>query len=462
MIRPHGSPLAAAGASAVSVLALAAGTAHAQVLQAPRRAAEFTVPRTSETPLSTSLIINAAALGGYDDNVSEGGDLAQPGAPPVATGAGGVFQFTGGLDYRRSKGRSGITFGAHGSGITYSGVNLESSGSADGTFSGFTSLGRGNTLSVTEAVTYESLYALGALAPIDDPIQAPGELPTGGGVEGLLRQRSWASDSGIALSRQWSRRNETSVDYNYNRRTFLGNDGETSSAHTASASYTRTLSRTATASANYGFSTAEYAGAFTEGPTRPVDSHNIDGTVNFTKRISPRRSLYFGFGGGASRIETVSTDALLPYAYWAPTASVDTRLDLSMTWTLSGNFRRTTTAFQGLNNETFLSDIFGISVGGPVNDRLSLVLSTGGARGDVDASAAGTGSYTTGTAAVLVSLRLTRTLAASAQYSYYNYQFSDDTPLAEGVPQEFNRNAVRAGLTLALPLNGRQARTPRP
>jgi hypothetical protein len=50
-----------------------------------------------------------------------------------------------------------------------------------------------------------------------------------------------------------------------------------------------------------------------------------------------------------------------------------------------------------------------------------------------------------------------------AQVRGVDFRYSrEDTPLAEGVPQEFNRNAVRAGLTLALPLNGRQARTPRP
>ncbi|HEY8550217.1 MAG TPA: hypothetical protein VIL35_09700, partial [Vicinamibacterales bacterium] len=86
-----------------------------------------------------------------------------------------------------------------------------------------------------------------------------------------------------------------------------------------------------------------------------------------------------------------------------------------------------------------------------------LVLSGGAAQGNVDASATGTGEYTTGTGAAQVDVAITQVLFAVVQYSYFHYRFSADTVLPPSFPRDFSRNVVRVGLSLALPLT----RTPR-
>jgi hypothetical protein len=462
LIPPRFSLLPAA-ALATSGLFLGVGAASAQVLQAPRRAAEVTTPRTTDSPLVTTMLLNASAFGGYDDNVSVGGDFGgEPGAPPLTTASGYVGQFNGGFQYRRGKGRNNLDFGVQGSSTVYGDIDVGPTNTAGVTFGSHSGLGRSNMLHLTQAFTYDSTYALDALGPVEDVVTTPGELPTGGAVDGLLSQASWASQTGVSLDRQWSRRDSTSIGYDYSYRSFTGSNGETSKGHGANASYTRQLTRVASMSANYAFSNSDYAGSFTEGPRRPVDSHNIEGSAAFTKRVSPRRSLYFGFGGGASRVETVSTEALVPYQYWAPVANADARLDLSMTWTLAGNYRRTTTGFEGISRETFVSNVTSVSVGGPVGSRLHLVFSGGGANGNVEASAAGTGRYNTATVAAQAGVALTRTLSATVQYSYYRYNFSEDTALAGDLPPEFSRNSVHVGLTLAMPLGRQASRAARP
>ena len=46
-----------------------------------------------------------------------------------------------------------------------------------------------------------------------------------------------------------------------------------------------------------------------------------------------------------------------------------------------------------------------------------------------------------------------RNLAAVLGYSYYRYRFTD-TVLPVGLPSEFDRNAIRVGLTYTLPIYG--------
>ena len=448
----------------VAVAALGfAPLAQAQVMNVPRRAAETTQPRTASDPLVTSSTLTAGIFGGYDDNISEGGEFGEvAGPPPLLTGSGGVGQGAIGYHYSRTRGTKGIALGTDGIVNTYGGLDVDPSYNASLGFSAFTGFGRSNTFTFSELLNYDSLYGLGTLGVVDDQVTAPNELPTSTAVEGILPQKSFATSTGISLARDWSRRDITSVGYSYGSRTFTGDNGETSFSHTANASYNRATSRNTTVSMNYNYSNAEYAGSFTAGPRRPVDNHNIEGGFTFTKRVSPRRSLDVGFSGGASYIETVSTELLDPYTYWAPTGGFNARLDLSQTWSLSGNYRRTTTGFEGLSNETFMSDVAGVSVGGLVGERVTLVFSGGAASGNVDASATGTGAYTTGTGAVQMSIGITRTLSATVRYAYYQYSFSSDTVLPEGVASEFNRNAFRAGLTLNLPFGRRQPRAPQP
>ena len=445
-----------------AAVAGAAVAAQGQALQLPRRAAEVTAPRTSDAPPTSSLVLNGTVFGGYDDNVSQGGDFSgTPGPPPLLSTSGTVGQFALGLGYRRGRGRSGIDLDAQGSMLTYGGgIDVGSSQSADLIFGAHTGLGRTTMLNVSQGLTYDTTYGLGTLNVLQGPATGIAELPTSSAVEGVVQQTSWASNTALSLDQQLSRRDTAAVGYNYARRTFTGSNGETSASHSANAGYSHSVSRTTSLSASYAYAQSEYAGSFTSGPRRPVDSHNVEGSVGFTKRVTPRRSARVGFGGGAMHVETVSTALLAPYSYWAPTYNVDARLDLSPTWALSGNLVRTTSGFEGISGETFLSDVGGVSVGGAVGSRVILLFSGGGAHGNVDPSAQGSGSYTTVTGATQLSVRLTRSLSATAQYTYYRYAFSEDTELPSSLPPRFNRNAVNVGLTLALPLAGRQVRPP--
>jgi hypothetical protein len=60
----------------------------------------------------------------------------------------------------------------------------------------------------------------------------------------------------------------------------------------------------------------------------------------------------------------------------------------------------------------------------------------------------------TGTAAVTLAYALTNYLRANFDYSYFSYNFSNDALLPQGLRPSFDRNSLRGGLTLVLPLLG--------
>ena len=70
--------------------------------------------------------------------------------------------------------------------------------------------------------------------------------------------------------------------------------------------FSRQLQRTTALTVAYGYSSGEYAPLIDGGGTRPLVGHVIQGGMNFSKRLSPRRAAQFSFTVGATRTEAVT------------------------------------------------------------------------------------------------------------------------------------------------------------
>ncbi len=432
----------------------------AQVLTRPARAADET-PAASTDPSARptqQVFVILDALGGYDDNASVGGvDLGESPGPPTFTQPGYVGQLVGGLDYRRARGLRSFGLNGQGSFTTYRNLGVRPSRNASLSLSAATPVGRNNSLRLAQSLAYDSLYRLDAFSPID-AVAVPDELPTSTSLQGLLRRESWSSETSATLDRRWSRTNSTTAAYTLDRRQFTGQGGEVTFAHRGLLSYDRLLGRSNGVMVRYEYVTGEFASDLQQGGRRPYASHVIEGGPRFTKRVSPRRTLHLSAGVGGTYVDSVTGVERVAYAYWAPYGHADARIDVGRTWVLSGNYRRGVTAFEGITIETFLSDVVGVALGGGVGDRVDLVLSGGFATGKVGGEATAASDYDTYSSAAQVRVLLTSTLSAVLQYSYYKYAFGETSVLTPGVPSEFSRNAVRAGLSLRLPLHRRAGR----
>jgi hypothetical protein len=437
------SPLLAAALLAPAPLA-------AQVLNRPERAADV-VERTTDTSHSSqSLTVSLNVMGGYDRNDTEsfvgGPDL------PVLFESSSSGTVDGGLAYSRSQGTRTLGLAFNGTGTFYSG-DLIQAGPArafNGGLTFSTPMGRAARFSFEERLMYDSLYSLGAFDDIglEQPI---GELPVGGPTQGVAEIGSISSDSNVGLQYNLGRRSALSGSYGYVRRVYSGISTGDLSSQRATVALSRQLRRTTGMNVSYGYSSGDYAPLVGGGGTRPLVGHFVQGGFNVTKRLSPRRAVQFSFGVGATRADAVTGDDDINYTFWAPSANMQARVDLVRTWALSTNYSRGTTALSGLTREAYSSDAFGLSVGGQVG-RVDLVFTTGAARGATGAGAAVTSDYMTYTTAVQLGVPITKRLSGVVQYSLYSYEVSGNAELPSALPSSFSRSAIRAGLSVRLPI----------
>jgi hypothetical protein len=108
-----------------------------------------------------------------------------------------------------------------------------------------------------------------------------------------------------------------------------------------------------------------------------------------------------------------------------------------------------------LTTESFISDAVLIRAGGHVTSRIDLMFATGYSNGRTgDALTEGTYRTYTGTAQLRAGVA--RWAAAIINYNYFNYDLTGIvvTGAASTVPSSFDRQAIRFGLQLWLPLIG--------
>jgi hypothetical protein len=191
-------------------------------------------------------------------------------------------------------------------------------------------------------------------------------------------------------------------------------------------------------------------------PGRPLLEHRIAGGFDVSRRLDSRRSLVLAAEGGALRVESSGAPSNERYQIWTPFVSARAQADLSQDWYLFGQYRRGAETVPGLSisdaAEAYITDNVNASLTGLLTDRIDLVLSGAFAAGSVGGGASRS-QYRTSGGSVQVRIAVTRMLAVVTSYYHYRYEFTD-TVLPEGFPPAYNRNAVRVGLSLWLPMYG--------
>jgi len=438
---------------AVVALALSPLAADAQVINRPQRAFRGLFGggrQTDPTQFRQELTFTLNGLGGYDDNVlaGEGPGTAPP--PGSTDTAGSTFNVDAALDY--FVGRAARSFRASfGAGATgYGDVPLGNSQFYRLDLSATTDFGRRTTLSVSEGLRYSSQYRLDGALTSTLPVE---DLPTlDSSIYGLGDRSTIDSTTSVSLEQRLSRTNSLQGTYGYTATTFTEGDENGYKVHQASGRYHHQISRWWEAHGLYEYSTTQYA--FSQGDAgRRMRQNRITGGGQYQRRLSPRRSMRFDFEGGAFSVASVTGVTFEPFTVWAPFVSVATELDLGRQWNLGGNFRRGADTLEGLSTEAFLNDAGTVTLSGLVSRRVDLSFIAGLARG-TQAAGEGNSRYLTGTGSAQVRIALTRMLATVVSYHYYRYKFEDTVLLDPTLPPLFERNAVRVGLSLFLPLYG--------
>ena len=432
------------------VVCAAAADANAQGVQRPTRPYRGLFgggPAPDPNRSRQDLTLSGDLSVGYDTWLTPGGSVGP--VDPTAQQQSGHGAIGGvGLSYMRGRTQRSITIDGEARANGYSGIDAPSTVAGDVQFGAETRVGR-TQLRFFQDLRYEPTLVLGA----------PGS-PVGGGDTSVppitvpsnyLEQRSWSATSTVSFDRRWTTRHTTQFSGAYSQVNYLddiGNDGRTVFAD---AMYSWTLSRSSSLQPRYSVSDSDLRGI--DGLTTPLQNQIVEVMMAYSRRLSPTRRLTLSGGGGGTHVSTLTAADRSKLAYWMPSGRGSASLDVGRSWALSGNYDRSATVLQGVSLTSFATDTARLNVTGLVNRRIEASIAanySNGRSGGADTQ----GRYENYSGALQALYAISRCCAASVNYDYFVYRFRNIVDLPTVVPPDYDRHAIRVGITISLPLYG--------
>jgi hypothetical protein len=393
-------------------------------------------------------------LGGYDDNLTAGLGSGS-GTSPNAMVSGPTASVDGTLGYFRGNGLRSVRLDTSGSLTGYPG-NLDSPAPAGAVNLEIrTPVARDLTLGLSQRVSYEPLFNVLSPGAGGTPLPPGVTQPTP--TTGLFERTSWSSSSSVSLDRRWGRRDTTSLAYAYRTQQFLDDDYGDNTWHELNGGYRRVVSSQAKAGADYRYRNGEYVDSSQF--VRPTTEHKIEGVAEFAAAPSRRRSYTLSLGAGAGYLASVNLSGAA-YQAWLPIGHARFRFNVSPSWYWEGGYQRDTSLLQGVTDELYTTDTASLTTGGSLTSRTSLQI--GATYSNWVTPVASGVNDTMDVYGALLGFRFmfTDSLGATANYYYYYHRYSNPAALPAGFPAEYDRQAVRIGLTVFVPLAGTTSRSP--
>ncbi len=436
--------------AAVAVLALVVCAAPASAQRArPDRPYRGLFGGNGANPNSAQqLDLNFSLFGAYDDDVMA--DRGQSSLDSRFQKSGNYEVGTISLDYSRRAGRATFDFTG---GTTYR--YYPSIKQMDGANS-FVSVGLTVKLSpqtdfrATESASYSPFYSLGAIpGPITPP---PGEVAPIGSDYPLLSNSALSLYSSASLEHRLTPRSSLSADYSLN---YVDSrySAQTFRNWGAGGRYSYRVTSTLGVHLGYHYHRALSALYYAN---RPIDGHDIDVGIDYSRALSFSRKTTVGFTTGTSIYRSFTPNGALTSTDWLykthylVTGSAYLNRQMGRSWTGRLSYERGLQFVQGLGNP-FFADSVSASVGGFAGSRSHLTFSAAYTNGQVGIAMTGQG-YGSYLGVTDYQFALSRFVALSASYSYYHYLFDPTVPLPTGMNRGMNRQSVRVGLNLWVPL----------
>jgi hypothetical protein len=266
-----------------------------------------------------------------------------------------------------------------------------------------------------------------------------------------LEQRSWSAASLVSFDKRWTARHTTQVSGAYSRINYLDDIGNDSGRVFANAMYSWTLSRSSSLQTRYSITDSNLHG--TDGLTTPVQDQVVEVGVAYNRRLSSTRRLTLFGGGGGTYVATVAAADRSTLAYWMPSGRGSASLDVGRSWALSGSYSRSATVLQGVSLTSFATDDVSVNVTGLVNRRIESAISANYSNGR--SGGAGTqGRYENYSGGFQALYAISRWFAVSVNYNYFVYRLRNVVDVPTSVPSYYDRQAIRGGITISLPLYG--------
>ena len=428
--------------------------AEAQVVERPERAIPGFFGGAPPDPAQPShnLMLSFDTFGGYAEDLSQAATL---GPEPFTPRQPGYNAYAGSmLSYRRLSGVKLFELGGGGYVNSYRNVGRPPGYGGEAHVRFGNQIGERHTLDLTGNVQSDPFYELATFGPLQGAAPA-GILPEPGSANGFSMRRSSYVSSSASMGSRWSRRVTTAAMISYGIRDFnddLGDGGTGSAAFT----YTHVIGRRAALMSSYTYYDSEFLTSGVGAGNTPRTMHTVNLGYRWDHPFSPTRGLSIGFGAGATQVRSFGGAHLSRSQYVTPSAHANLRLVVARSWSIRADYRRAVTVLEGLTPEPFNTGATMVHVGGLVHPRVELVLSGGISNGR--AGIASAGHYQSYVGGSQLRWSLTRQWSAVIGHTYYAYELRDVAALPQGLQTQMNRQTLRVGMALAVPLYGRFAR----
>ena len=255
-------------------------------------------------PNSTQqLDLNISLFGAYDDNVLA--DRGQGGVDPRYQQSGGYGNSTLSLDYTKRLGRASFDF-TGGTSYRYYPSIKEFNGFSYFASLGFSAkLGNRTTLNATESGSYMPFFTFSpfsGVTPVD-----PGTVAPIDPQQPLVNQAATMLSSTAALEHRLTPRNTLSADYSFAYADYQNRDKPFRN-WAVGGQYRYRLSPRATLKLGYHFRRGTLG--FYNTLDEPVDSHDLDVGVDYSRPLSRSRKTTVGFSTGSTIYRSVNTPAV--------------------------------------------------------------------------------------------------------------------------------------------------------
>jgi hypothetical protein len=400
-------------------------------------------PRTDR-----SLVLNGSLYGGWDSSVladQPGSSIDTRGDSTEGTLGGGTL----GLIFNRRTRRVDFGFSVDTSARYYPEQRDLTSGAYNAGFGTTIELTRRTRLGLNQTVGYQPFYQLSLFPSLGDPILGGSPVPSNLDYV-VSRSSGWVYDTNVSLERQLSRRANLSTYYHRSQSDFVvssltGAPAFDVNYQQAGFRFTRDIARGVALRVGYGYRTGTFANSTIENDENAV-VHEIDLGVNYARQLSFSRRTTFSFSTGSTLFEadgnrtfTIIGDAALRHQFgrnWLSTIAYNRGVGF-------------VTNFSG----PVLSDNVSARLDGLFGQRVMV-----SAQGGLSAGKIGYGAdddtalskFSTYTGTATMQYAFTANLASFVQYAYFYYDFPRGPELP--VRGEFDRNSIRVGLSVSVPL----------
>ena len=390
------------------------------------------------------LDLSATLVQAYDDNLlAESGSIS-PGSPTLsghytALQTGSYFAWAG----------KNVQFGLTGASAFryYSSVGEVQAVGHSGGVGLSASLARRTTLAINQEAAYSPSYMFGLFPGVDE--LGPGEARPLAPDYAVNDRASRSYASKATITHGLTRRASISTVADYASTHFLREeDGRRDmTTYGVRTTLSRSAGRHSAVRAGYRYRAGDLGAAATGSAT----SHGIEFGMDHSRVLSASRRADLGFGLGVSTIDA-PTDRFGAEArgrFYQVLADATLRYQFGRSWQARAAYRRGLEFVAQLNEPVFVGG-FSASVGGLLSRRVDLLASASYSSGESALHRSST--FDTYTGSVRSRAAITQSVAVYLEYLYYFYDFGGNSLIAPGLSPRLERNGVRAGLTLWVPV----------